>query len=40
MSLRDPVRQRILEALAEPASVVTLAERLAVPRQRLNYHLQ
>lgn len=40
MSLLDPVRQRILEALAEPASAVVLAERLAVPRQRLNYHLQ
>lgn len=40
MSLLDPVRQRILEALGEPASAVALADRLAVPRQRLNYHLQ
>jgi DNA-binding transcriptional ArsR family regulator len=40
MSLLDPVRQRILEALTEPASAVVLAERLDVPRQRLNYHLQ
>ncbi|MBL8752663.1 MAG: helix-turn-helix transcriptional regulator [Planctomycetes bacterium] len=40
MSLLDPVRQRILEALAEPTSAVELATRLGVPRQRLNYHLQ
>ncbi len=38
-ALLDPTRQRILHALGEPASAAGLAERLALPRQRLNYHL-
>jgi DNA-binding transcriptional ArsR family regulator len=38
-ALLEPTRQRILEALVEPASAVGLAERLGLPRQRLNYHL-
>lgn len=35
----DPVRARILAALAEPASAATLAQRLGLPRQKLTYHL-
>ena len=38
-ALLDPTRQRLLEALDEPASAAELAQRLALPRQRLNYHL-
>lgn len=40
VSLLDPTRQHLLEALAAPASAAALAERLRLPRQRLNYHLQ
>lgn len=36
----DPLRRRLLSELAEPASAATLAERLDVPRQKLNYHLR
>jgi DNA-binding transcriptional ArsR family regulator len=36
----DPVRARLLAALAEPASAATLATRLGLPRQRVNYHLR
>ncbi|HWA82612.1 MAG TPA: helix-turn-helix domain-containing protein [Fimbriimonadaceae bacterium] len=35
-----PLRLRILEALAEPASASTLSGPLGVPRQHLNYHLR
>jgi DNA-binding transcriptional ArsR family regulator len=36
----DPVRARLLAELAEPASATTLAGRLGMPRQNLNYHLR
>lgn len=36
----DPVRNRLLAELAEPASAATLAERLGIPRQKVNYHLR
>ncbi|MEU9047478.1 MULTISPECIES: helix-turn-helix domain-containing protein [unclassified Kitasatospora] len=36
----DPIRARILAALAEPGSAAMLAGRLALPRQKVNYHLK
>jgi len=36
----DPVRVRLLAELVEPGSATTLAARLGLPRQRLNYHLR
>jgi len=39
-SLLDPVRTRLLEALAEPASATMLARRVGLPRQLVNYHLR
>jgi DNA-binding transcriptional ArsR family regulator len=36
----DPVRSQLLAELAEPASAATLAHRLDIPRQKLNYHLR
>ncbi|MGW1105888.1 ArsR/SmtB family transcription factor [Streptomyces sp. NPDC002540] len=36
----DPIRSRILAALAEPGSAVMLAARLGLPRQKVNYHLK
>ena len=39
MSL-DSVRARLLAELAEPASAATLATRVGMPRQKLNYHLR
>ena len=36
----DPVRARLLAALAEPGSAATLAARLGLPRQKVNYHLR
>jgi len=36
----DPVRSRLLSQLAEPASAATLAARLGIPRQKVNYHLR
>ena len=35
-----PVRARLLAELAEPGSASSLAARLGVPRQKLNYHLR
>jgi DNA-binding transcriptional ArsR family regulator len=35
-----PLRQRILESLAEPESAAGLARRFRLPRQRLNYHVR
>lgn len=35
-----PVRLRILDALAEPASASAIAPKLAMPRQLVNYHLR
>jgi DNA-binding transcriptional ArsR family regulator len=36
----DPVRSRLLAELAEPASAATLAQRLGLARQKINYHLR
>jgi len=38
--LLHPIRQSILEALREPGSASTLAPRLGLPRQKVNYHLR
>src|SRR5258708_33814490 len=35
-----PVRARLLAELPEPASAATLAARLSLPRQKVNYHLR
>ena len=34
----DPLRARLLAGLAEPASASALAERFALPRQKVSYH--
>ncbi|MFY9341671.1 MAG: helix-turn-helix domain-containing protein [Planctomycetota bacterium] len=36
----DPARARLLAELAQPASAAALAERLGLPRQKVNYHLR
>jgi DNA-binding transcriptional ArsR family regulator len=36
----DPVRARLLAELGEPASAATLAARLGIARQKVNYHLR
>jgi DNA-binding transcriptional ArsR family regulator len=36
----DPVRARLLGELAEPGSAATLAARVGLPRQKVNYHLR
>ena len=36
----DPVRSRLLAELTEPASAATLATRLGIARQKVNYHLR
>jgi DNA-binding transcriptional ArsR family regulator len=36
----EPVRSRLLSELAEPASAATLATRLGIARQKINYHLR
>jgi DNA-binding transcriptional ArsR family regulator len=36
----DPVRARLLAELAEPGSAAALANRLGLPRQKVNYHLR
>lgn len=36
----EPVRSRLLSELAEPASAATVAERLGLARQKVNYHLR
>ncbi|HYD53105.1 MAG TPA: helix-turn-helix domain-containing protein [Gemmatimonadaceae bacterium] len=35
----EPMRSRLLAELAAPASAATLASRVGVPRQKVNYHL-
>lgn len=39
-ALVNPLRRRILEALAAPGSATTVAGTLDVPRQLVNYHLR
>jgi DNA-binding transcriptional ArsR family regulator len=36
----SPLRRRVLDALAEPASATALAERLGLSRQQVGYHLK
>lgn len=36
----DPIRRQVLAALTEPGSASTLADRLGIPRQKVNYHLK
>ncbi|MCK0177293.1 helix-turn-helix domain-containing protein [Mycolicibacterium sp. F2034L] len=36
----DPVRSRLLAELTEPASAATLAGRVGISRQKVNYHLR
>src|SRR3954471_8868288 len=36
----EPVRSRLLSELSEPASAATLAARLGMARQKVNYHLR
>lgn len=36
----DPLRARVLGALAEPGSATTVAAALGEPRQKINYHLR
>jgi len=36
----DPIRSRLLAELAEPASAATLASRMGLARQKVNYHLR
>jgi DNA-binding transcriptional ArsR family regulator len=36
----DPIRVRLLAALSEPGSATTLAGRVGLPRQKVNYHLR
>jgi DNA-binding transcriptional ArsR family regulator len=36
----DPVRAKLLAALAEPGSAAMLAARVGLPRQKVNYHLR
>ena len=36
----DPVRSRLLSELRKPASAATLAARVGLPRQKVNYHLR
>jgi len=40
VSALDPVRARLLAALAEPGSAATLAARFGMGRQKVNYHLR
>ncbi|MGH3674837.1 MAG: winged helix-turn-helix domain-containing protein [Mycobacterium sp.] len=39
-SALDPIRSRLLAELCEPASAATLATRVGIPRQKVNYHLR
>jgi DNA-binding transcriptional ArsR family regulator len=36
----QPIRSRLLAELAAPASAATLASRVGIPRQKINYHLR
>jgi DNA-binding transcriptional ArsR family regulator len=36
----DPLRARLLAELTQPGSAAALAERMGLPRQKLNYHLR
>jgi DNA-binding transcriptional ArsR family regulator len=36
----DPIKARILAALREPGSAASLADRVGLTRQKVNYHLR
>ncbi|HEU4354317.1 MAG TPA: helix-turn-helix domain-containing protein, partial [Actinomycetota bacterium] len=36
----DPIRTMLLTELVEPASATTVAARIGLPRQKVNYHLR
>ena len=36
----DPIRTRLLAELAEPGSAASLASRVGLTRQKVNYHLR
>jgi DNA-binding transcriptional ArsR family regulator len=40
VSALDPIRSRLLAELIEPASAATLASRVGITRQKVNYHLR
>ena len=40
VSALDPIRSRLLAELTEPASAATLAGRVGIARQKVNYHLR
>lgn len=40
LAVLDPLRSRVLAALAEPGSSSSVAAALGVPRQKVNYHLR
>jgi DNA-binding transcriptional ArsR family regulator len=40
MAALEPVRNRLLAELAQPASAAMLAARIGIPRQKVNYHLR
>ncbi|MEV3903344.1 helix-turn-helix domain-containing protein [Mycobacterium sp. NPDC050551] len=40
VSALDPIRSRLLAELTEPASAATLATRVGISRQKVNYHLK
>ena len=40
VSALDPIRSRLLAELTEPASAATLAARMGIARQKVNYHLR
>lgn len=39
-ALAHPIRVQVLDALREPASAATVARRIGLPRQKVNYHLK
>ena len=40
VSALDPIRGRLLAELTEPASAATVASRVGIARQKVNYHLR
>ena len=40
VAVLDPLRAKVLAALAEPGSATTVAGALGEPRQKVNYHLR
>jgi DNA-binding transcriptional ArsR family regulator len=39
-ALAHPIRVQVLDALRDPASAATVARRIGLPRQKVNYHLK